>query len=341
MGATGATDDLQVNADRSGRRRQLTGAVAGGLVVAGLAGAFSRRCLTVGGADRLLPAGPARDRLVRDGTRVTGTGRVVRTADGSVQLCAGAEDHIAALADEPGREPAPGRCARGTAMDLRGAYDLDALRDRRARGGAVEGAATVTGVYRGRTLTVERQEPAPVEPRDRGWYRQTRPPCAEPPGGWPRDPRLLVPPGAPNEGDVNLTAEQPVLDRYRAAHSEHVVDVALPRPFEDSAVLGVITPDHKARDAAEAALRPTYGTRLCVVVSRYTRAQVAGAERALRPSTAQAYALGVNVGGVRVGDDLQRHVEAEVIAVTPELQAVVDRFPAGLVRLVPALTPVV
>lgn len=345
-----AVDDVRLPPDTAvtvlhrvgARRRRLTVAVTAMLAVAGWAALLVTQPAD-DGPDRLVPA-RASDGVVRDGTRVVGSGRVVRTADGTVQLCAGPEGR-ADVGHLPGKEPPPLPCPDNIAVDLRGAYDLDLLRDRFEKAGAVEGWATLTGTltgtYRQRTLTVERQElpPAP-DTHGGGWYERSEPPCDPPPGGWPRDPRLLVPVGDPDDGDVNLIAEQPVLDRYRAAHPSRFVDVSLQRPFPDSAVLGVITPDEPARRAVEAALRPTYGERLCVVVSRYTREQVAEADRALRPYTPEADVLGIANTSVRVADGLQREVYAEVVAVTPELQAIADRFPAGLVRLEPTLVPV-
>lgn len=319
------------------RRRRLAATAGVTLAAVGLAGGLLGT-LPADRGDRLVPAAPPAE-VVRDGTRVTGTSRLVRTTSGAVQFCAGAEARPA-IGYPPGGEPAPEPCLPSTRVDLRGAYDLQALRDRRDKDGAVEGWATVTGVYRDRTLTVERQRPAPPERRDTGWYTRSDPPCRPPAGGWPQDPALLVPVGAPNEGDVNLSAEQPVLERYRAAHPARIVQVRLLRPFPDSAVLGVTAPDQAARDAVEADLRPTYGQRLCAVVSRYSRRQVAAAERALRPYTPQAAALGIVQASAAVDDRLQPEVVAEVVAVTPQLQAIADRFPAGLVRFEPTLTPV-
>lgn len=345
-----AVDDVRLPSDMAAtvlrrvgarRRRRTVAMTATTLAVAGSAALLVTQPAD-DGPDRLVPA-RASDGVVRDGTRVVGTGRVVRAADGTVQLCAGPEAR-ALVGYPPGKEPPPAPCPRSIAVDLRGAYDLDLLRDRFEKAGAVEGWATLTGTltgtYRQRTLVVERQEPPPAPDRGAGWYTRSEPPCDPPPGGWPRDPRLLVPVGDPDEGDVNLTAEQPVLDRYRAAHPSRFVDVSLQRPFPDSAVLGVITPDEPARRAVEAALRPTYGERLCVVVSRYTREQVAEADRALRPYMPEADALGIANASVRVADGLQREMHAEVVAVTPELQAIADRFPPGLVRLEPTLVPV-
>jgi hypothetical protein len=270
--------------------------------------------------------------VVVDGSRVTGTGRVVAVPGRPVRFCApvGRAD----IGYPDGQEPPPQYCEHG--VDLTG-VDLAALVDRREAAGAVEGLAQLTGTYEGGVLTVgEQAPPQPSESR----HTPDVPPCEPPDGGWPRDPRLLVPVGSPDEGDVNLMAEQPALDRYRAEHPEDVVTVALLRPSPDSVLLGVAASDAAAARRAEQALRPAYGERLCVVVSRYSRAQVTAAQAMVDVASPEGARLGVFGGaGEGVGEDLQVEVGYDVVMTTEELAGRAGQHPDGLVVLRPWLTP--
>lgn len=286
-------------------------------------------------ADRLSTEQPAeQSQVVRDGTRVRGTGSVVSVPDRPVRFCAPVAQ--IGIAYAPGQEPPPQYCELG--VDAQG-VDLAALADRREKAGAVEGVATLTGTYRDGTLVVEQQErPSPPTPADQ---EPASPPCEPPEGGWPRDPGLLRGPGYEPEGDANMMAEQPAMDAYRAEHPGDVVTIALLRPFPDSVLMGVSAVDAAASARAEQALRPAYGKRLCVVVSRFTRGQVTAAQQEIEIGGEDGLRLGVMGGaGEGVSDDLQVEVGYDVVMVTEELQRRADKHPPGLIALRPWLVPV-
>ena len=212
---------------------------------------------------------------------------------------------------------------------------------RRSRSAHALGSAdrdrSLTGTYRDGTLTVETQEQPPREappPVD------AVPPCAPPEGGWPRDPALLPGPGHEPEGDANVLAEQPALDRYRARHPSDVVTLAFVRPSPDSVLLGIGAVDEAAAARAEEALRPAYGVRLCVVVSRIARADVDAAREEFGVGGADATRLGVLGGpGESVSDDLQVEVGYDVVMMTDELVRRSEDHPPGLLVLRPWLVP--
>jgi hypothetical protein len=300
-----------------------------------LAAVAAAGLLALGGdeAERLATRSPGEAAaVVGDGSRVTGTGRVVAVPGRPVRFCApvGRAD----IGYPDGQEPPPQYCETG--VDVSG-VDLTALVDRREAAGAVEGLAQLTGTYDDGALTVEEQAP-PRWPESRD--APDVPPCDPPDGGWPRDPRLLAPVGSPDEGDVNLVAERPALDRYRAERPGDVVTVALLRPSPDSVLLGVAASDAAAARRAVQALRPAYGERLCVVVSRYSRAQVTAAQAMVDVASPEAARLGVFAGaGEGVGEDLQVEVGYDVVMTTEELAGRAGQHPDGLVVLRPWLTP--
>lgn len=284
--------------------------------------------------DRLGTQSQERSQVVRDGTRVTGTGSVVAVPGRAVRFCAPVAR--ADIGYAPGQEPAPEYCELG--VDAEG-VDLEALASPREKEGAVEGQATLTGTYRDGTLVVEEQEPP--TPHTPGDEVEGPPPCEAPEGGWPRDPALLRGPGHEPEGDANMLAEQPAMDRYRAEHPGDVVQIALLRPFPDSVLMGVSAVDEAAAERAAEALLPAYGKRLCVVVSRFTRAQITAAQAEIRVGSDEGRRLGVMGGaGEGVSDDLQVEVGYDVVMVTEELQRRAQEHPPGLLVLRPWLVPV-
>jgi hypothetical protein len=269
----------------------------------------------------------ATSEAIHDGDRVAASGRVVQVPGSRVRLCS--PEIITGVGYPPGQEPAPAMCEQGVWLED---ADMATLTDRREKAGAVEGWARIVGVLRDGTVSVETQTP----PEQAAPEQSSSVPCPEPTGGWPRDPRMSLGPDG-TEGDVNMDRERPVLDRYRAEHADDVVDILLLRPFPNSVLLGVLARDERAKQAIEAGLRDTYGTRLCVTVSRFTQEQVAAADAELGAAKPDRRSQGVYQSGRGIGDDMQLQVELEVVMLTDALARDIARQPDGLVRVVPWL----
>jgi hypothetical protein len=185
--------------------------------------------------------------VVREGDRVTASGRLVRNESG---------DWLEPLLFGTGL-PRGIRPVSGCAVRVTGA-DFDALSHRREDDGAVEGYTRLTGIWSADQLRTERQTPP-----GNGHRRSPRwvtPPCAAPVGGWPRL--------TGGHDDKNLHYDPGDLIDSGAA-----VAMTTFRPSEDQAVLVIAATD---RDAVEARLRPQLGQRLCVVASRWTKAELDG-----------------------------------------------------------------
>ena len=112
-----------------------------------------------------------------------------------------------------------------------------------------------------------------------------------------------------------------------AGHSDDSERVAARRPAAHE----------RARAAVEHALRPTYGVRLCVVVSRYSTDELAAVDRDVEVLWREPERHGMLSIGQTVGDDLQRQVELSVVRMTDELHGAMDRHPPGLLRVDPWL----
>jgi hypothetical protein len=187
--------------------------------------------------------------VVREGDRVTASGRLIRDRTGDWFE----PPMPAALVLVTPRRVRP--AWRG-AVRMTGA-DFDRLADRFEDNGAVEGSASLTGIWSAGQLRAEHQ----VSPRyeHHGLPRWTAPPCPAPAGGWPHPPRW-------RDGDQNLDFDLGDLQDTGAAAA-----VTIFRPGQDRAVLVIAATDP---DAVEARLRPQLGALLCVVPSRWTKAEL-------------------------------------------------------------------
>lgn len=247
--------------------------------------------------------------VLRDGDRVTATGLLIRNDQGDWL-----EPHLP-MAPPGGGERRVGSVWRG-AVRITGA-DFAALANRVEQHGAVQGSATVTGVCSGDQLRVDQQTPPPPRP---AWVHPwVIPPCPPPPGGWP--------PGVP-WGDMPLKYDLGDLRDTGAA-----VAVTLFRPSEDRAVLVVAASDQAA---VEARLRPQLGVLLCVVPSRWTKAQLDEIRDYLWERREQWQLLG---SGPHHTDDGQARMTARLARVLPEIAAWANSLPDGIVALDPWLAP--
>jgi hypothetical protein len=262
------------------------------------------------------PAGYA-EMVLHDGDTVHAGGRVVSVPGRPVRFCAPvAEGGVGYL---PGKEPAPAYCDLG--VNVTG-VDLATLTDRHSKDGAVEGQAELTGIYRAGTVTVSKQS-APNDP----WTPSPpdQPPCAAPSGGWPK---------GPTGENIDVGA----ITSYAAKHPGVLLEPADLRP-SDNQVIAYAVVYHGAAEMT-AALRPTYGKRLCIGQSRYTAAQLAKAYHDLDFNAAVCKAANVNTTGHGLTPQGQVNYELSMPFVTPDLAKVADAQPAGLVLLQPWLVPV-
>jgi hypothetical protein len=248
--------------------------------------------------------------VVRDGDRVRAAGRLVRDSTGDWFQ----PDIAVTLPGRVEREVRP--VWQPGAVRVVGA-EFDAVSNRFERGGAVEGWALVTGTWSGGQLHVE-QQAAP--PPDGAWRpRWTTPPCPPPPGGWPTQLRRSDVQGGYGLGDLELTGA--------------AVAVTLFRPGPDRAVLVVAAGDVAA---VEARLRPQLGESLCVVPSRWTKAQLdtVGDYLHYQWELWRLYGL-----GLQNADDGQPHMAARLVRVLPEIAAWAAPLPKGILLLEPWLVP--
>jgi hypothetical protein len=249
----------------------------------------------------------ARSLVLEAGDRVTGWGRLVADADG-VWL------DLARVIPLMWSDRRSNRSVRLTGADLRAVptqFEPD----------TVPGAVTITGIWLGDTIEVKSQSPAgpfhaaPPPGSSREWIT---PPCPPPSGGWPR--------GKPNQSlDFDLGDLQT---------SGAAVTVVTYRPSPEQAVLVVAASDI---DAVQTALRPQLPDRLCVVPSRWTQAQL-DEVRARFDHHHEDWAL--DTWGKTIDEHAQPFIEVHLLRVTAELADWADTLPDGLLKLVPALTPV-
>lgn len=195
--------------------------------------------------------------------------------------------------------------------------DFDQLADRFEDDGAVEGSVLLTGIWAGGQFRAEHQ----ASP----WYghhdppRWETPPCPAPPGGWPQPPPSRA-------GDENLDFDLGDLEDTGAA-----VAVTIFRPGQDRAVLVIAAADPCA---VEARLRPQLGALLCVVPSRWTKAELDAVRDHL---DAQHDAWNIYVWGSSTGEDGQACITAQLTRVLPQIAWWADSLPPGILSLDPWL----
>jgi hypothetical protein len=254
----------------------------------------------------------AGDLAVGDGDRAVATGRLVRDERGDwfeppVWIA------------EPGRAGDSERRIRPvskSAVKVAGA-DFDTVAGRFEKDGVVEGWATVTGTWSGGQLRAGRQAPpAPRPPQ--GLALWVTPPCPPPGGGWPA-------------GDLS-TAEV-AGDITDLTVSGAAVSVTWFRPAENLMVLVVAAADPAL---VEARLRPRLGGSLCVVPSRWSKAQLNDVRGQLDQRWEQ---WEISSHGASSTADGQACVLVRLVRVLPEIAVWAGGLPPGIVDLQPWLSP--
>ena len=263
--------------------------------------------------------------VIREGDRVTASGRVVRNETGD-------------WFEPPVPVPATFSLFRRVRPVWRGSVRIvganfdDELSGRFGRDGAVEGYATLTGIWTASHLRVEHQ--ALPRFQHRKIPRWKTPPCPPPQGGWPHQTWVY---GIKEVQTGEYPAAQYVgLDYDLGDLRETGAAVMLTafRPSEDQAVLVVAAAD---AEAVEARLRPQLGHLLCVVPSKWTRAELE-AVRARLHAHNEDWNL-YTWGGYSSTEDGQAKITARLTRMLPEVTAWAASLPAGILDLEPWLTP--
>jgi hypothetical protein len=262
--------------------------------------------------------------VIREGDRVTASGRVVRT-------------EAADWFEPPVPVPLPGSMLRSVRPAWHGSARIvgadfgDELGGRFERDGTVEGYAMLTGVWAADRLRVERQDLyVPQQPKIPSWEM---PPCPPPQGGWPHQTWVY---GIKEVQTGEYPAAQYVgldYDLGDLRETGAAVSVTTFRPSEDQAVLVVAAADS---EAVEAHLRPQLGELLCVVPSKWTRTELESVRGHLHAHCEDwnLYAW----GGYTSTEDGQAKITASLTRMLPEAAAWADSLPAGILDLEPWLT---
>lgn len=249
-------------------------------------------------------------RLVFDyGDRISGWGRLVPDADGEWFDLA----RVMTLESRPGPKPRSSRSVRVIGADFEDVPTAFGANH------AVPGMVTLTGVWLGDAIEVQSQSPAgPSAAHPPEWIT---PPCPPPAGGW-RYRRNGV-------HDQNLNFDIGDLVRTGAA-----VTVVTFRPEPDQAVLVVAA---SAPDIVESVLRPQLPDRLCVIASRFSRAQL---DEVKNTFTDHVDDWALDFVGESADEQAQARIEVQLLRVTPDLADWAATMPDGLLVLKPSLTPV-
>jgi len=215
----------------------------------------------------------------------------------------------------PDGPPPPHQTSYAIPVD---AADFDAVEHRYERDGAIEGYAKIYGRWLGNRISVDRQT---NETPGRRFSRWSDPPCEPPSGGWPHGMNGAYP--------ENLEFDLGDLETTGAA-----VTAVIFRPSDDQAVLVVAATDIPA---VEALLRPQLPDRLCIVPSRWSRAQLDAVQEHLRVMWDR---WGIHKSGPLCDEQAQATMTATLVRVTDEIADWAAAQPDGLIALEPCLSPV-
>lgn len=220
----------------------------------------------------------------------------------------------------PRPAPRPGRHA----LRVHG-LDVDRLERREEYpGGVIEGWTTLTATWRHSELHTHAQDPTPAAgPRPHRW---TTPPCPPPAGGWPVVPLV----GAMTA--ANLPARPPRREDWAELTITQITQFH-PQPTQPVLVVAADEPER-----AEHALRPTFGSALCVVASRYRQPDIDAAQDRLKQELF-AHRWRLTSTGRSAGEDGQPRVAAEFAWIESEVAQWAATVPAGLLDADVWLTP--
>lgn len=245
--------------------------------------------------------------VLSDGCEVSASGRIV-AYEGEVWF--GPALPVRLVRYKPGHEPPPRPSKIGVLVE---GADLSRLDERWEKDGGIEGWATLTGTWRGDRLLVTDQGARGGSHREEN-PKWDVPPCDPPPGGWPRSGR-----------DENISH---LVD----LESDEVVTVTTFRPSDEQAVLVIAS---TMPEVTRERLAESVGERLCVIQSRWTRAEVDEIQQRLRTESDWTYFM----GGAAAGEDGQLQITAHVVRVVDSLANFAATVPDGLLQVSAWLTP--
>jgi hypothetical protein len=250
-----------------------------------------------------------RSLVIEAGDLVSGSGQLIADADGEwLDL-----PHSIDLGWRPGPRPRSRHAVRVTGADV------DAVPTEWGPGSdhTIPGWVDITGIWREDLIEIRSQSPV-RQGRDESPQWVT-PPCPPPAGGWPRG----------LDASHNLSFDLGDLETTGAA-----VGVVTFRPSADQGVLVVSATDIAA---VEAVLRPQLRHRLCVVPSRWTKAQIDDVRAGFDGHWEDWHLLG---HGAHTDERAQVSVTAMVDWVTSGLADWADGLPEGILTVEPSLTPI-
>ena len=211
-----------------------------------------------------------------------------------------------------GQEPAPQASALG--MPITG-IDLTDVLDRHEKDGAIEGWATVECIWSADTLqAIEQRAERPTVVQHPSW---TEPPCPPPADGWPSGDAFMLPP------ELHQELEAAGL----------LLNMTLFHPPGAGPVLVIAASDP---DAVIARLGTFATSRICVVRSRYSRAEIIDVRQELRARFDDWRSFG---SGQTSSADGQIRFFVQVVRVVPELAAWAANVSEGLLKVRPWLAP--
>jgi hypothetical protein len=238
------------------------------------------------------------------GDRVQGWGRVVVDCEGVWLDLARVND----LVLRTGPKPRSSRSVRLVGDDCAAAPSEFGPNN------AIPGHLTVTGIWLGDGIKVDGQSSAGPARADRF---ESAIPCPPPAGGWP-----VVDPDHAYEvkvGDLQTSGAAVTLGWRTAGPDQVVLVVAASDP-----------------EAVETVLHPQLGGRLCIVPSRWTRAQL---EEVRDHALTHSREWGIETISELWDNNAQASIEIALNRVVTDVADWADRITDGLLTLDPYLTP--
>lgn len=246
--------------------------------------------------------------------RYEADGTVLEAADHGPELCLGGV-----------AESYPPQCS-GVPLT---SWDWANVEGEESASGTTWGEFHVVGTYDGSTFAVE--SAGPFVPPDTGSVDFT-PPCPEPAGGW-----VAADPGRTSEDDRNAVMHAAEAEDDSAGFWIDYTVEPTEGPFgpDDIVVVAAFTGDLERH---ESDLRALWGGPLCVTQLERTSRELNRIQSELGGEVGAELGLEVLWSGGNVVENL---VEVGVVVADEDDGiAVEERYGAGAVRLVPALTPV-